>query len=67
MYYDVEFTSTIHIGVIAADEDEAQRLAECVVDASDALEEFGNNATADSVNEIDEDEYDCITLKEEDL
>ncbi len=67
MYYEVEFSSTIYIGVEAESENEAQRLAERVVDASDALEEFGNNATADSVTEIDEDEYDCMTLKEEDL
>ena len=66
-YYDVEFTSVIHIGVIADSEEQAQYLAERVKDASDCEDEFGVNAEVTCCDEIDEDEYDCFTLKEEEL
>lgn len=67
MYFDVEFTSVIHIGVIADSITEAQHLAEEVVDDQECLDEFSCNAVAENIAEIDEYEYDCLTLKEEKL
>lgn len=67
MYYEVQFTSTIYIGVIAESEKQAESLAEDVIDNFDCQEAFTDNATLDYANEIDEDEYDCLTLKADEL
>lgn len=67
MYYTVEYTSTIHIGVEAENKEDAIRQADYVIDDMEVQDEFSSNANCEGATEIDEGEYDCLTLKADEL